>query len=154
MDTDNDLLTCTSITIPMELGSHNKDYSDFESSEITTDTTIIVDLPSTSEKKQVTSSSDQDIEKGRHPQRLQKSLYTRFFGLERPETRSSVIVGSACLSTGWLFTVRMVLFVYTFVVLVTDIFRTERPQFEFCFLTQLSYLGLTSYLGVSTKTPI
>ncbi|KAG0242046.1 hypothetical protein BGX31_000671 [Mortierella sp. GBA43] len=131
----------------MELGSHNKDYSDFESSEITTDATIIVDLPSTSEKKQVTSSSDQGIEKGRHPQRLQKSLYTRFFGLERPETRSSVIVGSAWLSTGWLFTVRMVLFVYTFVVLVTDIFRTERPQFEFCFLTQLSYLGLTSYLG-------
>ncbi|KAF9937244.1 hypothetical protein BGZ65_001663 [Modicella reniformis] len=86
-------------------------------------------------------------QEGRHPQRLQGSWYTWLFRLERPETRSSVIVGSNWLPTGGLFTIRMLLFVYTFTVLITDLCRTERPQYEFCYLTQLSYLGLTSYLG-------
>ncbi|KAF8927490.1 hypothetical protein BGZ58_010360, partial [Dissophora ornata] len=42
----------------------------------------------------------------RHPSGIRGSLYTRFFGLERPETRSNVIVQSSWLSTGALFGVR------------------------------------------------
>ncbi|KAI1318928.1 hypothetical protein EDD11_005362, partial [Mortierella claussenii] len=83
----------------------------------------------------------------RHPTKLRRSLYTRFFRLEEPETRSKVIVQSSWLWTGALFSIRCVLFVYTFTVLLTDLCMTDRPQFEFCYLTQLSYLGLTSYLG-------
>ncbi|KAF9105590.1 hypothetical protein BGX29_011890 [Mortierella sp. GBA35] len=48
---------------------------------------------------------------------------------------------------GVLFSVRLVMFVYTVIVFMTDVFSTDRPRYEFCYLTQLSYLGLTSYLG-------
>ncbi|KAF9562830.1 hypothetical protein EC968_005091 [Mortierella alpina] len=83
----------------------------------------------------------------RHPPRVRDSLYTRFFGLERPAAHSSVIVRSSWTSTGWLFFIRFILFLYTFTVLVADLIMTDRPRYAFCYLTQLSYLGLTSYLG-------
>jgi len=85
----------------------------------------------------------------RHPPNVQNSLYTRFFRLETDQARSEVIVRSSWLSTGWLLGVRSLLFLYTSVVLITDMFRNDRPQFAFCYLTQLSYFGLISYLGVS-----
>ncbi|KAI7830441.1 hypothetical protein BC939DRAFT_281961 [Gamsiella multidivaricata] len=85
----------------------------------------------------------------RHPLKVRSSLYTRFFRLDQPETRSSAIVRSSWLPTGALFLIRFILFVYAFTVLATDIHMTDRPRYEFCYLTQLSYLGLTSYLGVS-----
>lgn len=85
----------------------------------------------------------------RHPSKLRGSRYTRFFGLERPTTQSRVVVQSPWLSTGPLFVFRSMLFVYAFAVLATDLFQTERPRYSFCYLTQLSYLGLVSYLGVS-----
>ncbi|CAO3564261.1 unnamed protein product [Mortierella alpina] len=83
----------------------------------------------------------------RHPSRVQGSLYTRFFGLERSEMNSGAVVRSSWASTGWLFLIRFALFLYTFTVLVADLIMTERPRYAFCYLTQLSYLGLTSYLG-------
>ncbi|KAF9158643.1 hypothetical protein DFQ26_007390, partial [Actinomortierella ambigua] len=42
------------------------------------------------------------------------------------------------------------MFLYSFVVLVTDLILTERPQYSFCYLTQLSYLGLIAYLGAAS----
>lgn len=88
----------------------------------------------------------------RHPSRLRGSCYTRFFGFERrASTQSQVVVRSPWLPTGPLFVFRLMLFVYGFSVLVTDLARTERPRYSFCYLTQLSYLGLISYLGVSLR---
>ncbi|KAF9370308.1 hypothetical protein BGX21_005605, partial [Mortierella sp. AD011] len=83
----------------------------------------------------------------RHPPKVRGSIYTRFFQLDSPQTQSNVIVRSSWLSTGALFSIRFLMFLYTFTVLVSDMCLTERIQFEFCYLTQLSYLGLTSYLG-------
>lgn len=86
----------------------------------------------------------------RHPSRLRGSRYTRFFGFERgASTQSQVVVRSPWMPTGALFVFRLMLFVYGFAVLATDLARTERPRYSFCYLTQLSYLGLVSYLGVS-----
>lgn len=85
----------------------------------------------------------------RYPPTLRGSRYTRFFGLERPTTQSRVVVQSPWLSTGLLFLFRLALFVYSFAVLATDLVKTERLRYSFCHLTQLSYLGLVSYLGVS-----
>ncbi|KAG0205480.1 hypothetical protein BGX28_002963 [Mortierella sp. GBA30] len=98
------------------------------------------------DKQEIRSTTEQRPPR-RHPSKIQGSLYTRFFSLETAETYSSVIVHSSWVSTGWLFFIRMFLFLYTFTVLVTDLFMTDRPQYSFCYLTQLSYLGLTSYLG-------
>lgn len=89
---------------------------------------------------------------GRHPLTNRKwlSLYTRFFRLDNtPATHSSQIVHSTWMWTGALFLIRFTMFLYAFSVLLADILLTERPRYEFCYLTQLSYLGLTSYLGVS-----
>ncbi|KAF9897344.1 hypothetical protein BX616_005760, partial [Lobosporangium transversale] len=87
----------------------------------------------------------------RHPPKVLQSRYARLFNFNgRPETRSEVIVRSSCpkwIPTGFLFGLRATLFLYAFTVLLSDICLTDRPQFEFCYLTQLSYLGLTSYLG-------
>ncbi|KAF9924647.1 hypothetical protein FBU30_005416 [Linnemannia zychae] len=87
---------------------------------------------------------------GRHPfhqNRKWFSLYTRYFRFNTPMTHSSHIVHSAWISTGALFLIRFVLFVYAASVLLADIILTDRPRYEFCYLTQLSYLGLISYLG-------
>ncbi|KAF9358847.1 hypothetical protein BGX26_000773 [Mortierella sp. AD094] len=83
----------------------------------------------------------------RHPPKVRGSIYTRLFQLDSPRTQSNVVVRSTWLSTGALFSVRFVMFLYTSTVLIADMCLTERIKFEFCFLTQLSYLGLTSYLG-------
>ncbi|KAF9148679.1 hypothetical protein BG015_009564 [Linnemannia schmuckeri] len=87
---------------------------------------------------------------GRHPltNRKWRSLYVRFFRLDNtPATHSSQIVHSTWLWTGALFLIRCMMFLYAASVLLADIILTERPRYEFCYLTQLSYLGLTSYLG-------
>lgn len=172
VNTENDLLTTTSTIVDdlissetavsettlssrellLDAANKHNDYNN--DSTFTKETTVMFIEPFPASLNSSSPSSDKpstciDQEEGRHPQRLQGSWYTRLFRLERPETRSSVIVESSWLPTGGLFAVRMVMFVYTFTVLLADICRTERIQFEFCFLTQLSYLGLTSYLGVS-----
>lgn len=87
---------------------------------------------------------------GRHPLSNRKwiSLYTRFFRLDNTSaTHSSQIVHSTWMWTGALFLVRGTMFLYAFSVLLADILQTDRPRYEFCYLTQLSYLGLSSYLG-------
>ncbi|KAG0307398.1 hypothetical protein BGZ98_000363 [Dissophora globulifera] len=83
----------------------------------------------------------------RHPPNIRGSIYTRFFRLERSETRSNVLVESSWVPVAWLFGIRCFLFLYAATVLITDVCMTERPKYEFCYLTQLSYLGLTAYLG-------
>ncbi|KAF9584124.1 hypothetical protein BGW38_007502, partial [Lunasporangiospora selenospora] len=103
-------------------------------------------LASSSEPHDADENWDMAIE-GRHPPKIQNSFYTRFFGLEKPDAKASVIVQSPCVSTGWLLAIRGFLFVYTFIVLLADLILTDRPQYTFCYLTQLSYLGLIAYLG-------
>ncbi|KAF9970086.1 hypothetical protein BGZ73_007320 [Actinomortierella ambigua] len=86
----------------------------------------------------------------RHP--FEPNLYTRFFRLDCARTRRHLIVKPSCWighKTGVLFTLRWFMFVYSFIVLLTDLIVTERPQYSFCYLTQLSYLGLVAYLGVN-----
>ncbi|KAF8936486.1 hypothetical protein BGZ47_009472 [Haplosporangium gracile] len=113
-----------------------------------------VDPSSLTQQQRPESDQPQQQEKawsnGRHPltNRKWRSLYVRFFRLDNtPATHSSQIVHSTWLWTGALFLIRCTMFLYAASVLLADIILTDRPQFEFCYLTQLSYLGLTSYLG-------
>ncbi|KAG0256416.1 hypothetical protein DFQ27_005745 [Actinomortierella ambigua] len=91
------------------------------------------------------------IQDYRHP--FRPNLYTRLFQLDGPRTRRQLIVEASCCighKTGALLILRLLMFLYSFVVLVTDLILTERPQYSFCYLTQLSYLGLIAYLGAAS----
>ncbi|KAG0232507.1 hypothetical protein BGW42_008127 [Actinomortierella wolfii] len=88
------------------------------------------------------------IQDDRHP--FGPNLYTRFFRLDCARTRRQLVVEPS----GWinhrttvLFFIRLFMFLYAFIVLLTDLIVTERPKYSFCYLTQLSYLGLVAYLG-------
>ncbi|KAF9438301.1 hypothetical protein BGZ76_008779 [Entomortierella beljakovae] len=93
---------------------------------------------------------EQDNIQHRHPPKVRRSIYTRFFRLDLPQTQSNVIVKSSWLPTGALFSFRLVMFLYALTILVADMCLTERIKYEFCYLTQLSYTGLTAYLGTTS----